>query len=197
LRRVGLLAALHCRLDRAWLGGIRRVFKFDSWHVSHPYSCRPYKRKVVDLANSVRPTTVVEVGCGLGDIVSRVRAARRFGFDSDASVIRAARFLHPGGVRWIHGIGSSVQSTIPAECRIDCMIMVNWIHNLNPDQLAAMLLPLLPRTQYLILDAIDADGPASYGFKHDFSFLSPLAERVSEMRAEGEPRSFILFKVAR
>lgn len=191
------LTAVRCRIDRVWLGGLRRVFGFDSWHADAPYSCRPYKRKVVELANAFELATVVEVGCGLGDILSRVRAAERFGFDSDSRVIRAARFLHPHKAHWIHGDGARVAPAIPVGRRIDCLIMVNWIHNLSPEQLEALLLPLLPRTQYLILDAIDADGPASYRFKHEFGFLETFADRVSVTRAVLEPRSFIVFKVVR
>ena len=43
-------------------------------------SCRPYKREVVDIVNSLRPNSVVEVGCGLGEIVGRACARERFGF---------------------------------------------------------------------------------------------------------------------
>jgi SAM-dependent methyltransferase len=192
-----VLTAVRCRIDRVWLGGLRRVFGFDSWHAEAPYSCRSYKRKIVELANSFEPSTVVEVGCGLGDILSRVRAGERFGFDSDAGVIRAARFLHPGKVHWIHGDATRVAHAIPVRCRIDCLIMVNWIHNLKPEQLEALLVPLLPRTQYLILDAIDAAGPVSYRFKHDFGFLTSFTQRVSVTRVALEPRSFIVFKVVR
>ena len=186
-----------CRIDRMWLAELRRVFQFDPWHAGAPYSCRAYKRMVVDLVNSLKPALVVEVGCGLGDILSRVNARERFGLDSDARVIRAARFLHPGKVHWLQGDATGIERVLPAGCRMDCLIMVNWIHNLSPDHLAALLLPLLPRTEYLMLDAIDADGPESYRFKHDFHFLSELAQRVSVIRSTDEPRSFVLFKVTK
>lgn len=177
------------------LGWLCRIFQFDPWHASAPYSCRPYKRKVVELVNSLKPALVVEVGCGLGDILSRVRARERFGLDSDARVIRAARFLHPGKVHWFQGEATGVERFLPLGSKVDCLIMVNWIHNLSADHLAALLLPLLPRTEYLILDAIDADGPESYRFRHDFGFLSDSTECVSVMRTAGEPRSFMVFKV--
>jgi SAM-dependent methyltransferase len=195
--RSALLAVLRCRFDRFWLAGLRRVFQFDAWHASAPYSCRPYKGKVVELANSLHPRTVVEVGCGLGEILSRVSAAQRFGFDSDERVIRAARFLHRGGAQWIHGDAACVGRVIPADRSIDCMIMVNWIHNMSAEQLSAVLLPLLRRIHYLILDAIDIDGAESYRYKHDFRFLAGLTRRVSTSRPANEPRSLILFEFMR
>src|SRR5882724_2411371 len=65
-----VIKRLRCLFERAWLRTIRRVFRFDEWHANAPYACRPYKKSVVDLANSLRPNTVVEVGCGLGEILS-------------------------------------------------------------------------------------------------------------------------------
>jgi SAM-dependent methyltransferase len=195
--RTGLGARLRCRIDRLGLDALRLLFGFDRWHASAPYSCRPYKRLVVELASALQPTIAVEVGCGLGDIIGRVEAVDRFGVDSDARVIRAARFLHGGRGFWFHGDGTSVQRIVPQERTIDCLIMVNWIHNLSPECLAELLLPLLPRTRYLILDAIDADGPNSYRHKHDFGFLSAVTRRLSASRVPGEPRSFVVFEVAK
>jgi SAM-dependent methyltransferase len=190
-----MLAALCCRLSTLKLELLRMIFGFDPWHSHASYHCRPYKRVLVDIANSVVPQTVVEVGCGLGDIVRRVRARSRIGLDIDGRVIRAARFLNPRSVRWIEGDGSMVERCIAPGQDIDCLIMVNWTHNVAADQLASLLLPLLPRTKYLILDAIDADAPASYRFRHTFAFLMPFAARVSTTRVDHEPRSFILLKV--
>jgi len=197
LRRHGVIDALRCRLARLWLRALHRVFSFDPWHIGAPYACRRYKKIVVALANSLRPEIVVEVGCGLGDIVSRVNAAQRIGIDSDPEVIRAARFLHPRKVCWVHGDGSAINGAIPPDRPIDCLIMVNWIHGVSPEDLAALLLPLLPRIRYLLLDAIDPDGAGSYKFRHDFAFLAGFAQRLSSMRAPDEPRSFVILKVDR
>jgi SAM-dependent methyltransferase len=150
---------------------------------------------VVGIVNSLRPESVVEVGCGLGEILSRIRARERFGFDSDAAVVRAARFLHPRGTRWVAADAFAVPELLPREQGIDCLVMINWIHNLRPDQLADCVLPLLPRVRYLLLDAIDHDAPSSYRFRHDFGFLAGVTERISMTRAAGEPRSFVLYQV--
>jgi SAM-dependent methyltransferase len=192
---MNLFRTVRCRCERLWLRALRVVFKFDAWHASAPYACRPYKRKVVELVNALAPHTAVEVGCGLGEILSRVRANERFGFDADPAVIRAAQFLHRSGVRWIPADFAAVAVALPEQRRIDCLIMVNWIHNLSPHELWECLRPLLPRIGWLVVDAIDRDGPASYRFKHDFAFLAALTERVSVTRVAGEPRSLMIFKV--
>jgi SAM-dependent methyltransferase len=197
LLRKNFWTSIRCRCERLWLRGLRLMFRFDAWHASAPYSCRPYKKTVVGLVNALAPRTAVEVGCGLGEILSRVTATERFGFDQDGAAIRAARFLHGRRIHWKIADLAAVPLSLPEGRRIDCLIMVNWIHNLSPEQLGASLLPLLSRTGWLILDAIDRDGPASYRYKHDFAFLSAVAERVSVTPVPGEPRSLIIFKVSK
>jgi SAM-dependent methyltransferase len=187
---------MRCHFERAWLGAIRRVFRFDAWHANAPYACRPYKKVVVDLANSLRPDTVVEVGCGLGEILSRINARHRYGLDSDARVIRAARFMHPRGIVWIAGAAATLQQRMGPVAFIDCLIMVNWIHNLSSEELAATLVPLLPKIRYLIVDAVDQNAPASYRVKHDFAFLTGQATRLAAVRVPDEPRSFFLFRTS-
>ncbi len=190
VKRVGICNSLRCRLDRMWLGLLARYFKFDSWHASAPYSCRTYKQTVVDLVNSLTPHAVVEIGCGLGDLLCRIHATRRYGYDVDQGVIRAARFLHGDKISFIHGGGAQVE-----QGSMDVLILVNWIDHLSPTQLADLMKPLLVKARYLVLDAIDPDGPSSYRYKHDFAFLEGKAERLSVTRAPDEPRSFHLFRV--
>ncbi len=191
-RRFGLRRLLLCRIESAWLRVLRRHFDFDAWHATAPYACRSYKQTVVDLVNGLAPSTVVEVGAGLGDLLAHINAPRCSGYDIDPDVVRAARFLHGGRIKFVHGQAADV-----AEDPIHVLIMVNWIHNLSPAELRAMLRPLLPRTTYLVLDAVHADAPDSYRYKHSFSFLEGHAELVSVTPASDEPRSFHLFRTIR
>jgi SAM-dependent methyltransferase len=189
-----MIRRLRCRVQRAWLNALRQVFGFDPWHANAPYACRPYKQRVVDLANSLHPRTVVEVGCGLGDIVSRIDAQFRYGLDLDARVIRTARFLHPRGVEWIAGTAPALDERLASFAFIDCLIMVNWIHNVSADDLAARLGPLWAKTRYLILDSVDQDAPDSYRVRHDFAFLDGKAVQMAAVRVPDEPRRFLLFR---
>ena len=191
-----MIKRLRCRFERAWLEAIRRVFRFDAWHANAPYACRPYKKSVVELANSLHPNTVVEVGCGLGEILSRIKAQCRYGLDSDARVVRAARFMHPRGIVWIAGAAATLKEQMGPVACIDCLIMVNWIHNLSPEELASILVPLLPKIRFLIVDAVDQNAPASYRVKHDFAFLSGQATRLAAVRVPDEPRTFLLFRTS-
>lgn len=191
-RRVGLLRNLRCLVDRLWLCLLARYFRFDPWHASAPYSCRTYKQTVVDLVNSLSPHTVVEIGCGLGELLCRIHAPRRYGYDIDKGVIRAARFLHGSKIAFIHGDSAKLEQD-----SMDVLILVNWIHSQSPAELGGILNPLLAKANYLVLDAIDTDQPFSYRYKHDFAFLEGKAELLSVTRPLDEPRSFHLFRVSR
>ncbi|HEX4240756.1 MAG TPA: class I SAM-dependent methyltransferase [Steroidobacteraceae bacterium] len=194
-RRNGIRASLRCRIERLGLGVLQLWFGFDRWHSQAPFSCRGYKRLVVDLVNGLNPSLAVEIGCGLGEILGRVEANERIGIDADARVIRAARFLRRGRGTWLHGDAADLDRLVPGGRTIDCLIMVNWIHNLSPDQLAGIILPVLGRTRYLIVDAIDGAGPVSYRYKHDFEFLARAARRRGVLHLREEPRSLIVFEV--
>ena len=169
---------------------LSRIYKFGSWHAEAPVSARSYRHTVAKVVNDLNPKTVVEVGCGLGYVLALVTAAQRYGYDVDDGAIKAARFLHGKTITFVHGDLSSV-----ALLRIDVLILVNWIHELSPATLETLLLPLLPRLRYLLLDAIDIDNSSGYRFKHDFAFLESRAERLSVTRTTNEGRSFQLFKV--
>jgi hypothetical protein len=191
-----MMRRISCLLERLCLGILQRVYGFDPWHSKATYACRPYKSSVVRLANSLPLDTVVEIGCGLGDIVSRVKARHRVGIDLAPQVIRAARFLHPRGIVWMSGSAAALDQQLSVGSVIDCLIMVNWIHNLSAEELKAILAPLLPRTRYLIMDAIDPDAQGSYRFRHDFSFLAGYITQLAAIRVPAEPRSFLLFRAS-
>lgn len=189
-RRIGLLRVLHVGLDRFFLSILARIYKFDPWHSAAPLSARPYRHTVARLVNELHPVTVVEVGCGLGGVLSFINAAERYGYDIDEGAIRAARFLRSKKITFVHG-----DLSVVSLAHIDVLVLVNWIHEISPQFLEDILTPLLPRTHYLLLDAIDPDGPSGYRYKHDFAFLGPHARRLSVTRPRGEGRSFHLFEV--
>lgn len=88
-------------LRRAVYRRLQRIFGFARWHVD-PYDFRPYAKWLVEKLSRILADgrcgdgEIVEIGCGLGDIISNLRGAkRRTGYDLDPHVIRAARLVHP------------------------------------------------------------------------------------------------------
>lgn len=190
-KHLSFLYPLLCFLERLRLKVIHKKFRFDSWHYDNGWHCRPYKHVAVDVANSIDIDTVVEVGCGLGDIISRIDAKHCFGYDLDASVIAAAR--QSSGRKVVFHIGSFDSIAIE---KMDLLIMINWIHNMPPEKLAAVLNMALSRTKFLLLDHIHSRA-TGYKFSHNFQEL--LDNRARLLRTEscgyGESRDLLLYKV--
>ncbi len=190
VRQQGFFRTARIGLDKVALRLLQRFYGFNRWHADAPLSARPYRRTVAAMVNTVRPECVVEVGCGLGTVLSLVEAQRRHGYDLDDGAIRAARRLRSRTIDFTLGDMSCV-----SEPEIDVLILVNWIHDFSPQQLAEWIQPLLPRTRFLLLDAIDPDNPLGYRYTHDFSFLAGSAQMVSEARVVGEGRRFLMYEV--
>jgi ubiquinone/menaquinone biosynthesis C-methylase UbiE len=177
LHRVGLLKMMIIRSHILFLECLRAMYKFDRWHSTNPFPSRPYKKALVDIVNELKPSVAVDVGCGLGDVLTRISAKERYGIDPDRGVIRAARLLHPKGVQWVCG-DSTVLLNELGNLNMDCLIMIGWIHGVSPETLASIMQPLIPRIRYCILDAFNSD-KLPYPYKHDFEFLKDLMTCVS------------------
>ena len=95
-----------------------------------PYSCKEYKIQTVSLASRFKPEVVVDLGCGLGDIVARVDAKRRYGLDIDDRLLKAAHFLFSSKVTFRKASifdPDSIRDAV-SEAQIDLLIMTGWAH---------------------------------------------------------------------
>jgi len=189
IRAKGRRRTARIAFDRSVIFALSKIYRFPAaWHT--PTSMRPYRIAVATTINALDPKVVCEVGCGLGSILSRVHAQKRVGYDVSPGVLRAARLLRSRSIDFRSGSIDAVD--LPS---MDVLVLVNWIHEVSPEDLERMLLPLLPRTRHLMLDAIDADNAFGYQFKHDFAFLDGKARPLSSTRVDGEGRSFRLYEV--
>lgn len=145
---------------------LQRAFGFNPWHVKSPFPRRRYKARVVKMIDSFGPETVVEVGCGLGEIISRSNARNRFGFDLEAAVIAAAGRPHGSGAVFHQG-----DMRVPGEIArvvcspIDVLVAVNWLHMLLFDDFARALQELGANLPVSIL-VIDTIRPERSGYEH-------------------------------
>jgi hypothetical protein len=184
----GFALALWISTGRTAIWLLSKLYSFPStWHP--PTSLRPYRIPIARAVNALSPEVVCEVGCGIGSILSRISAPQRIGYDIDPGVVRAARLIRSRRIDF--RCGSLDDVTLR---QIDVLILVNWIHEIEPDELANGVLPLLRQTRYLVLDAIDP-GCEGYTYNHDFAFLDGYAAEQQRIRVDGEERSFIVYKV--
>jgi hypothetical protein len=152
------------------------IFRFDHWHVS-PLLERPYARDIINYLNS-QPADhrrrIIEIGCGLGDILRNVRFHEKLGLDCDINALRAATFLSclrlkREDIRFEYSKFPDTQ----VNGFYDAILMVNWIHNIPPVLLKEKIEEyfrehLLPGGQFLI----DTVGAKNYKYNHSVEFLT-------------------------
>lgn len=181
---------MHARLTVFIRRMLQRLFGFNSWHVA-PYCQRAYAQRVVyELNRATRRTGVVEIGCGLGDILRRLKYIEKLGLDQEPEVVRAAAFL--GKIR-NSGCGrvefrTATFPEIELNKPYDAIIMVNWIHNVPPQSLKSGIARLfsahLNVGGQLVFDLVENP---SYQFNHKLDFLT--AGLAGEVRLS-EPFEF-------
>jgi SAM-dependent methyltransferase len=176
---------------------LRCMFGFNLWHVA-PYCQRAYAQRVVlELNLATCRTNVVEIGCGLGDILRHLEYAEKLGLDQEPEVVRAAAFL--GRIR-NSGCGrvefrTATFPEIELETCYDAIVMVNWIHNVPPQNLKSGIAQLfsahLNIGGQLVFDLVENP---SYQFNHSLDFLTaglPCEARLSEPFEFGRRIAFV------
>ena len=64
-----VIRIFRCIITRYYLRFLFVFNKIDKWHFRANYYCRPYKKNIIDIVNIINPDIVVEIGCGIGDIL--------------------------------------------------------------------------------------------------------------------------------
>ena len=160
---------------------LQKIFKFESWHLSSIDS-RPYCLDLVDYINSVLSfnSTVVEVGCGLGENLIKIKSKNKIGFDISRNVIKAAKFKY-----FFHNVQFEIGSLENIkDLNIDFLIAVNFLHDYYPKDIESQFEIFLSRNRvdHILLDIIDREKSNNYKFYHDFEFLKKnffLSKKIS------------------
>lgn len=162
------------------------------------YECNPYKKVVINAANTLQQETVVEVGCGLGDIIRRVDGSHRIGIDIDRNIIKAARFIcRKDSINFI--VGSFKELNDLENVKIDCLIMINFLHRLHLDTVKASLEKLLLSKQvsYIVVDEIIPDMmPGFKYYHHNFDLaLNRKYDKYNETLCPSKERRIKTYKL--
>lgn len=148
-------------LRKFYIKFLQKVLKFDVWHLASDDE-RPYVSYLVREVNSLNlDGKVVEVGCGLGDIISNVETEDKMGCDIDKRVIIAAHMLHPRVRFYVGSFGGIVDQ------KISVLIAVNFLHNLNRSELKREFKRLIKRNDVDMI-VVDSVPSPPYAYSHDY-----------------------------
>jgi SAM-dependent methyltransferase len=173
-----------------------RVYRFNPWHTSATYHLRPYKKQVVEIANQLKPNTTVEIGCGLGDIISRIQSVKLIGIDQDEGVIKAARLLYKNQCEFKRGSFEQLYQLLDQSC--DLLIMVNWLHNIPFSEITTHIARTQKthRISYLLVDRILPNQPG-YQYEHSISDWCTMGKIIQETVSIDSTRHFLLLQLNR
>jgi SAM-dependent methyltransferase len=169
---------------------LRKKFGFDRWHIS-PKEFRPYALDIIRYINStIDPDgTVVEIGCGLGEIIRNIKARFLFGYDTSEPVITAASQLDKKA-KVVFKIGSF---TDVKKMKIDFLITVNFIHEISSSELRNLFEVVCSENDihYLLVDYIKGEG---YPFTHDHSVIPENYLKVYESGLYEFDRKIVVYE---
>lgn len=129
-----IIRAAGNRAELAFRFLLCRFFRIDRWHQC-PLAAKDYAVAVIQYLNAqpaARRKRVVDIGCGLGDILLNLDYEERLGLDRDEAVLRGAEVF-----RRTHAKGKArfARSEFPRDALhgiFDAVIMVGWTHAIAP-----------------------------------------------------------------
>ena len=191
IKILGIASSIACLMKTLHLYFLQKKYGFDHWHVRADYSCKPYKKQVVDIVNSLHKMDVaVEVGCGLGDILAKTNIKNRIGIDIDQKVIDCASVLRPN-LNFYSGGLEDVDKYIKKKDIV--MIAINFTHNIYFDDLVCNFSKVINKDSqncYIIVDIIKPN-VKNYKYKHTIDDYEKYFKVCSSIDSVDEVRTFL------
>lgn len=160
------------------------LFDFNKWHISLLEE-RKYAQDIIKYLNLKSPdfqTKIVEIGCGLAEIIRKANYIDKTGVDYDVHVLKAAKYL--SRIENVQGIKFQVFNFPESRLKgkFNVILMVNWIHNIQSSVLKENLELYfnnnLSQNGEIIIDIIEKN--KNYKFNHLVDFL------ISELNCSKE-----------
>lgn len=168
IREVGIINCLLGGIKRERYKRLCKKYHIDRWHVS-PYELRKYVQVTAEYVNSKKVDVVVDIGCGLGEMLRHINAETRIGIDDQEEVIKVARMLDKGNITYNVGSFDTVNMTSP----IDYLITLGFMHGSTEETWKSCYHDIAKRNEirHFIVDTI----PEGYDGAHylDFRIILP------------------------
>lgn len=162
---------------------LQKIIGFDKWHLNSLRE-RHYAFPMIDRINrmvndgEVSSGMVLEIGCGLGDIISSIRRHNKIGYDIDKKAILAARILHPG-TKFRVGSFDSLRDE-----KISVLIAVNFLHRITYEDCCRYFREMFSRNEVELVVVDEVQSPP-YQYAHDYEELFEKLGYALEYRSCG------------
>lgn len=163
------------------IGCIRRIeyvilcrkYGFDRWHVQ-PYELRKYAIETGGYISGYRPQLVVDIGCGLGDLLRHIKLSETgagFGYDVSEKAIKAAKKLSKSKMLNFY-VGSFDE--VNFDKRIDYLSALGFMHGCSEEYWKPQFEKLLGRNEvyHVVVDVFPEKNEIGQ-YQLDFSQILP------------------------
>ena len=167
-----------CLIQRIYYKLKFRNFDLDNWHLKGTFYCRNYKILSLKIINDLKPQIYIDIGCGLGEILSKVkiRKCNKLGYDLDERInkvnikINNSKFVYFNKQEKLFEYAKKIQFE---KKNLVVISMLNFVHNLSLEELQAMIAKYYQELgEYILLiDNIYKKGKEYKYNHHTFLFL--------------------------
>ncbi|MCM1415707.1 MAG: hypothetical protein NC430_07255 [bacterium] len=179
-----------------------KLFRLNEWHYSG-HDDKEYAQYAVRMINNLieregKPKgKIVEIGCGLGDIIGYIKLGRnkKTGLDLEQKVVYTAGVLHPN-TQFRKGSFADVRNQ-----EIYCLIIINLLHFIEPEYAKAEIKKILEsnKVEYVVIDELRDTENSSYRYEcHGEEMLGgqyvPCYRSKRINAAEGANRHIIVYR---
>ena len=131
-----------CMVERIKYKFLLYNYDIDPWHLKGTFQCRIYKKFVYKLVIEFKPSLYIDIGCGLGEILSKVKlnSNKKIGLDIGKGIEKAVRKINKNKFIFFGNEKNLLDyfSTINNEKKI-VITMLNFCHNISNADLVKRL----------------------------------------------------------
>ncbi len=195
IKNIGLFYYLLGIKERLFNISIQKLYGFDSWHTTGFYH-RPYKAQIISIINNLRPNSIIEIGCGLGDIITRANAPFKLGIDNNEQVIKAAKKINRKSniIFSVEQFSSSSKLLSNLKVNsIDILLMINWPHQISIEEITSTInqIKLNVKCKYIIIDIIN-DRFKGYKYHHSIKDMKEIGKICKIINSIDGIRNFVI-----
>lgn len=148
---------------------LQKIIGFDKWHLNtlnERFYAVPTIKRINGMicSGEVFNGAIIEVGCGLGDIISAVRWKDKLGYDIDRKAVLAARLLHPGTSFQV-GTFDVIKNR-----KIAVLIALNFLHRVDNESCYRYFRELTCQNEVGTVVVDEVQSPP-YQYTHDYTAL--------------------------
>lgn len=176
-------------------------FGIPSWHARRTYLTATYKILAIELTTMIHATSYCDLGCGLGEIIRRIKpGSKKAGVDNCINVLRAARLLNVfdsgNKIDYINCDFLDSPESIP---EASVYIIVNVAHDSEPSKVEKLLRYIVSNStaEHIVMD-IPSTHMTWYKYVHIPELLVPQSlERILTRYDPYDARQVVLYRLIR